>query len=100
MVEDLGSANGTYVNEKRVTRELLKHGDELRFDQLRFQLVAPGKEMLHTPLSAGNANNAASSSPAPSAQAASSSLPVAVWVVLGIATLAVLLAGLKFYGVF
>ena len=99
MVEDLGSANGTYVNEKRVTRELLKHGDELRFDQLRFQLVAPGKEMLHTPLSTG-ANSASSGLPASSAQVASGGLPVAVWVGLGIATIAVLLAGLKFYGVF
>ncbi|MBK1734778.1 hypothetical protein CKO15_05635 [Halorhodospira abdelmalekii] len=38
-VRDLGSANGTYVNGKRVTESPLRGGDELRFDQSRFRVV-------------------------------------------------------------
>lgn len=39
-VRDLGSANGTFVNGKRVSTETaLKAGDEVRFDQLRFRVV-------------------------------------------------------------
>lgn len=45
MVEDLGSSNGTYVNDRRVTRQLMKAGDELRLDTIRFLLLAPGQEM-------------------------------------------------------
>lgn len=42
LVEDLGSANGTWINGKRVSRGQARHGDEIRFDNERFQLVAPG----------------------------------------------------------
>src|SRR5690606_15610125 len=45
LVEDLGSANGTFVNGKRVQQGLLKPGDELRLDTIRFLLIAPGQEM-------------------------------------------------------
>jgi predicted component of type VI protein secretion system len=44
-VEDQGSANGTYVNDKRVQQGFLRPGDELRLDAVRFLLVAPGIEM-------------------------------------------------------
>lgn len=44
-VEDLGSANGTYINNKRVQQGFLKPGEELRLDAVRFMLVAPGMEM-------------------------------------------------------
>jgi pSer/pThr/pTyr-binding forkhead associated (FHA) protein len=45
MVEDTASANGTYVNDQRVTAPtLLKPGGELRMDVVRFLLVAPGRE--------------------------------------------------------
>lgn len=44
-VEDLGSANGTYINNKRVSQGFLKPGDELRLDAVRFMLVSPGTEM-------------------------------------------------------
>jgi predicted component of type VI protein secretion system len=43
LVEDLGSANGTWINGKRVSRGQAKHGDEIRFDTERFQLVVPGQ---------------------------------------------------------
>jgi pSer/pThr/pTyr-binding forkhead associated (FHA) protein len=45
LVEDLGSANGTYINGQRVQSGLLKAGDELRLDAIRFLLVAPGLEI-------------------------------------------------------
>lgn len=38
-VEDLHSANGTYVNGKRVSSAQLESGDELSFDSLRFRIV-------------------------------------------------------------
>ena len=44
-VEDLGSANGTYINNKRVQTGFLGPGDELRLDAVRFILVAPGMEI-------------------------------------------------------
>ncbi|MFS8137999.1 MAG: FHA domain-containing protein [Thermomonas sp.] len=42
LVEDLGSANGTWINGKRISRGQARHGDEIRFDTQRFQLVVPG----------------------------------------------------------
>lgn len=45
MVEDLGSANGTFINGKRVQAGLMRPGEELRLDAIRFLLVAPGMEM-------------------------------------------------------
>lgn len=44
MVEDLGSANGTWINDKRVHTGLLNAGDELRLDTVRFLLLAPGAQ--------------------------------------------------------
>lgn len=45
MVEDLGSANGTFIGDHRVTQPtLLMPGDELRLDAIRFQLIAPGMD--------------------------------------------------------
>ena len=44
-VEDLGSSNGTYINGKRVEQGLMRAGEELRLDTIRFLLVAPGLEM-------------------------------------------------------
>ena len=43
-VEDLGSANGTFINDKRVQTGLLKPGEELRLDTVRFLLVVPGMD--------------------------------------------------------
>lgn len=46
LVEDLGSSNGTFINDRRIQREgLLQPGDELRLDAVRFMLVAPGMEV-------------------------------------------------------
>jgi pSer/pThr/pTyr-binding forkhead associated (FHA) protein len=45
LVEDLGSSNGTFINGTRVQTGILKNGDELRLDAIRFLLVVPGREM-------------------------------------------------------
>ncbi|MCD9458973.1 FHA domain-containing protein [Marinibactrum halimedae] len=44
MVTDLGSANGTFVNEKRITRSTVKDGDRLRFDIYTFTVDGPIKD--------------------------------------------------------
>lgn len=44
IVEDLGSANGTFINNKRVHSGVLKPGEELRLDTVRFLLITPGTE--------------------------------------------------------
>ncbi|MEM8768982.1 MAG: FHA domain-containing protein, partial [Pseudomonadota bacterium] len=45
-VQDLGSANGTYVNGERIAGGCrLYHGDEVSFDNLRFQLVGKGQDL-------------------------------------------------------
>jgi pSer/pThr/pTyr-binding forkhead associated (FHA) protein len=54
LVEDMNSANGTFINDKRVQTGLLKPGEELRLDTVRFMLVAPGmdaKQQAATPRS-------------------------------------------------
>lgn len=40
-VEDLGSANGTYIDGERVSSGVLVSGQELRLDEVRFELSAP-----------------------------------------------------------
>jgi pSer/pThr/pTyr-binding forkhead associated (FHA) protein len=37
-VEDMGSTNGTFINDQRIERGLAVGGDEVRFDRLRFLL--------------------------------------------------------------
>ena len=99
MVEDLGSANGTFVNDRRITRELIRHGDELRFDQLRFQLIAPGREMANN--SANQAAQAQQHHPQPAQAAsakASGGIPAWVWIVSLLVALALLFAAMNFAG--
>lgn len=46
VIEDMGSANGSFVNNQRIhAPTLLKAGDELRLDTVRFQLMSPGMEV-------------------------------------------------------
>ncbi|WP_193164059.1 FHA domain-containing protein [Microbulbifer hainanensis] len=44
-VIDLGSANGTYLNNKRVVETRVRRGDELRFDTLSFSVVGPADDL-------------------------------------------------------
>lgn len=41
-VEDLGSANGSFINGRKIRGALATPGAEIAFDDLRFQVVAPG----------------------------------------------------------
>ena len=101
MVEDLGSANGTFVNDRRVTRELLKHGDELRFDQLRFQLISPGREMMGAAgASSSSASSNSSSNSNSAAPAAGGGISSTVWIVLLVVSVILLVGAMKFAGVF
>lgn len=36
-IEDMGSTNGTLVNDKEVSRQLLKHGDEIQIGNHHFR---------------------------------------------------------------
>ncbi|MEY4588366.1 MAG: hypothetical protein RL497_442 [Pseudomonadota bacterium] len=49
-LEDLGSSNGTFVNDVKVRRVMLKNGDVLSFDNLRFRIVGPEEESDKTQL--------------------------------------------------
>ena len=93
MVEDLGSANGTWINDKRVHTGMLMPGDELRLDTVRFLLLAPGAP---TPATVAPAAEEVTR-PAPGK---GSSSPIG-WVVSGIVVVAIVVAGvLKLLGKF
>lgn len=80
-VEDLGSANGTYIAGKRVHQGTLKPGEELRLDTVRFLLVAPGLEA-----QAAQAKSAVKPAPVPAVEPApvKSGSPW-LWVLIGAA---------------
>jgi FHA domain len=42
-IRDLGSSNGTYVNDQRVTEAELNPGDKVQFDVLTFRVHGPAK---------------------------------------------------------
>src|SRR5688572_21117034 len=48
-IEDLGSANGTFLNDRRLIKERARMGDEIGFDKLRFRLsgAAAAQEPVH-----------------------------------------------------
>lgn len=41
IVKDLGSANGTFLNDKKITEAVAQNGDRLRLDVYSFRLIAP-----------------------------------------------------------
>lgn len=88
-VEDMGSANGTYLNGKRVQSGHLKPGEELRLDTVRFLLVAPGMD--------ARQQSVATRVDAPAAKPVSG---MNVWIaVYAVAALVILGAALHFLGV-
>jgi pSer/pThr/pTyr-binding forkhead associated (FHA) protein len=97
MVEDLGSANGTYINDRRINRELLKPGDELRFDTVRFLLLAPGQQVQER---AGAASPAAAQSGAGKSSSGAGGRSPLVLGMVALAVIVVLVLGLKLGGVF
>lgn len=53
-VEDLRSANGTYVNDQRVEQATFGHGDRLRFGNIEFVVELPGYgDVEHIEVSSG-----------------------------------------------
>jgi len=46
IVVDQGSANGTFVDSRKVAEEPLRHGQELRFGAMAFKVEVPGEEDL------------------------------------------------------
>lgn len=45
-LEDLGSTNGTFINNRRVVRGVARVGDEIGFDSVRFRLTASNQAEL------------------------------------------------------
>jgi hypothetical protein len=54
-VRDLGSANGTFINEQPVTEGEMRPGDTIRFDVLSFTVKGPAT---HSPSGQGSAPSA------------------------------------------
>ncbi len=91
MVEDLGSANGTWINDKRVHTGMLMPGDELRLDTVRFLLLAPGAPVPSVPAAA--VEETSKSAPA------SDSNSTIGWIIGGVVVVGVLAVGiLKYLG--
>lgn len=76
LVEDLDSANGTYINGKRIHSGMLHPGEELALDTVRFMLLVPGAD-IPTTVPAG----------ATSRRRSGVRIAVAVVIVLGLAAL-------------
>lgn len=93
-VEDLGSANGTFINDKRVHNGLAKHGDVLRLDTVRFQVFAPHLEMQ---AQAGKPSEPAKATATQSSAGGSSTFK---WIAIGGLIGAAALAALYFAGIF
>lgn len=49
-VEDLKSSNGTYVNNLRIDKSYVNHGDRLRFGNVEFVVELPGQPALAQPI--------------------------------------------------
>lgn len=91
LVEDMGSANGTYINDKRVQSGLLKAGEELRLDTVRFLLITPGMD--------AKQQSAAARPSEPEAKKAAGGSS-GMLIVIGVIVAAVVAAALHFAGVF
>ena len=95
MVEDLGSANGTFVNNQRVHGgTLMRPGDELRLDTVRFMLMSPEQMASGTPPARSEAPTVVVAQPAQNSGGT-------LWIVAGLVVAAVIAAvALKYAGVF
>lgn len=90
MVEDLGSANGTFVNNQRVHGSvLMKSNDELRLDTVRFLLVSP----------TADAHPVAAPTVAPPVVAPQSGSSALLWIIAGAVVIGVVVLGaLRYFG--
>jgi len=83
MVEDMGSANGTFVNNQRVHGStLMRHGDELRLDTVRFMLMSPAAE----------ATSSAQRPAEPVASVAPAKSGKSVWIIVALIVIAAIAA--------
>jgi len=92
MVEDMNSANGTFINDKRIQNGVLKPGEELRLDTVRFMLVAPGMDAKQQ--AAARAEPAKAAAPDPQGSGKAVGIVIAIIVVALIA-----FGALRFYGI-
>ena len=92
MVEDMNSANGTFINDKRIQNGVLKPGEELRLDTVRFMLVAPGMDAKQQ--AAARAEPAKAVAPDPQGSGKAVGIVIAIIVVALIA-----FGALRFYGI-
>lgn len=93
-VEDMGSSNGTFVNGKRVRREKIESGDELKLDTVRFLVQSPGQEgskKRPTPVS--------DRTPTRESEAVGKKSSGVVWAIVVTVVIAGALAGLRFAGI-
>ncbi len=76
-LHDLGSTNGTFVNEEKVTDAVLSHGDEIRFGTIPVVFAGDETNVVSQPLpeSAGVTTEAAASSSRPANFVSSSPVP-------------------------
>ncbi|MEO8959609.1 MAG: FHA domain-containing protein [Rudaea sp.] len=90
VIEDMGSANGSFVNNQRIhVPTVLKAGDELRLDTIRFLLMSPGMDV--TP--------AATARPEPAAAPVAKKSSSVAWIVLAVVVVgAVAFAALRYLG--
>jgi pSer/pThr/pTyr-binding forkhead associated (FHA) protein len=92
-VEDMGSANGTFINGKRVKRAKLEAGDELKLDTVRFLVQAPGMEIPSKATDeAKTVQSAATEEPEEKSSGGMK------WVIILVVILGAAAAGLKFGG--
>lgn len=89
MVEDMGSANGTFINDKRVHSGVLKPGEELRLDTVRFLLMSPGMDTTKPTLA-----------PPPAPATEKSGPGAGVWIAIAVIVIAVAAGAAKFAGLF
>ena len=94
LVEDMNSANGTFINDKRIQNGVLKPGEELRLDTVRFMLVAPGMDARQQ----GGAARVEAAKPAPATE--SSGAGKAIGILLAIVAIAVgAFVALRYFGI-
>lgn len=89
-VEDLGSANGSFVNGKRVRQAKLEPGDELKLDTVRFLVQVPGTD---------TSKEDAPTIERAAASAEESGSSMVKWVVIVTVIIGLTVAGLKFGGI-
>jgi pSer/pThr/pTyr-binding forkhead associated (FHA) protein len=71
VIRDLGSSNGTYVNDLKVTQAVLKAGDRLRIGPVTFTLTVDGQPAITKPPAEAPP---AAPAPAPAAKASSTTV--------------------------